>query len=61
MKDIVTLEWEIDYTHVQVPLLTNEQIKWLDDHESDGHYGRGSTGIYFEKQQDATVFALRWS
>jgi hypothetical protein len=61
MKDIVLLEWEINYTHVQVPLLTDEQIQWLDDHESDGHYARSGTGIYFEKQQDATVFALRWS
>jgi hypothetical protein len=61
MKDISLLKNDIEYVFIEVGLLTNEQIQWLNDFGGSGHYSRGGFGVYFECEEDATVFALRWS
>ena len=35
-------------------------LDWLDDHESDGDYACGTTGVWFRLERDALLFALRW-
>ena len=48
-------------TYVSVPWLTNEMLEWLQTHEGYGSYSKGGYGIYFTREEDATMFTLRWS
>jgi hypothetical protein len=34
---------------------------WLESYEGKGHYAYGGYGVYFENEEDALVFALRWA
>jgi len=47
-------------TYVPVYLITKEMLEWLQTHEGYGSYSRGGHGIYFTREEDATMFTLRW-
>ena len=62
MKNNIIVDQNINYIYVAYNRLKNEQVlHWLVDYEGKGHYARGGTGIYFEREEDAAVFALKWS
>lgn len=64
MKDNIIVDQNVNYTYVAVAYnrLKNEQVQqWLVEYEGKGHYARGGNGIYFECDDDATLFALKWS
>lgn len=50
----------LEETYVHIPLLTLEMREWLLNHEGYGSYSHGGWGIYFTREEDATLFALRW-
>jgi len=62
MQNIGVLKDTIDYVviplHKRVP---NDVLLWLDDYDGRGHFALGGYGIYFEREEDATVFALKWA
>lgn len=65
MKNNITIDRNIDYTLIptaqRVDKILGGIIEWLDEYEGKGHYALGGYGIYFEREEDAAVFALKWS
>lgn len=41
----------VEITHV---------LRWLKEHESDGKFVLGGRCIWFSKEEDATMFTLKW-
>ena len=63
MKNNILLDKVIDYTRVEMRYKqeVNQEIRdWLDEYAGAGHYALGGWAVYFEKEEDATMFALRW-
>ena len=60
MKNIDFISLRGEETYVYIGLLTNEMLEWLLNHEGYGSYSRGGHGIYFTREEDATMFTLRW-
>lgn len=56
------VDMNIDYTYVKFDTNgSNKIIDWLTEYDGKGHYACGGYGIYFQNEEDATVFALRWA
>ena len=54
------LGWDKTYHYIAIRPTEGMQ-DWLDNHESDGVYSVGGHGFYFELEEDAAYFALRWT
>ena len=62
MKNNILINDKINYTFVSTHQRVDEiHCGWLDDYQGKGHYALGGYGVYFECEEDATVFALRWA
>ena len=46
------------YAHRKV---NDDILEWLDNYQSDGQYWLGGSGVYFEINEDCTMFVLRWA
>jgi len=53
---------EMDIWHVIMlrERRSKDMIIWCMDYESDGKFGMGRSTFWFENEQDASMFALRW-
>lgn len=61
MKNIGMLDSDKEYVWVPHKHGIDAVIAWLDEYAGQGHFALGGYGVYFEDEQDATVFALRWA
>ena len=52
---IPTFTVDLFETHITQPM-----IQWMDENVSSGRVWVGGHALYFEKEQDAIHFALRW-
>ena len=52
----------MDIPTYAVPIPLNQQmVKWIDETPGDGRIWAGGMTLYFELEQDATLFTLRWA
>ena len=62
MNEKIIVDNNVNYTYVACNRLNNEQVQqWLVEYDGKGHYARGRIGIYFDREEDAVLFALRWA
>lgn len=58
------LDMSIDYTYLPFPgkgAITWIDVQlWCEGHMGIGHFSMGGHGVYFEKEEDAIMFALAY-
>lgn len=61
MRNIGMLDSDKEYLWVPFTQGIDNVIMWLNEYPGKGDYALGGFGVYFEDEQDATMFSLRWS
>ena len=54
---------QMDTWHVIMlrAMRTEYMVDWCNEYESDSKFGMGRSTFWFENEQDASMFALRWA
>lgn len=65
MKNIGEINMERHYTviYLKKPIHVPEyvdKINWLEDYEGKGAYALGGWSVFFEQEEDASMFLLRF-
>lgn len=59
-----TLDMSVNYTYLPLPGKSSvtwiDVMLWCEDQRGAGHFSMGGHGVYFEKEEDAIMFALAY-
>ena len=67
MKDVEFLKMDENYTYIGFDRFgmgsdgIQDMVHWCTNYEGAGGFCMGGHGVYFEREEDAVVFALRYS